>query len=132
MQQNTIIGNIARMTGIPGTQKVFLTVADHYTQKDKAGKTVQKVNYVPLEGFLPEGLTLSVGQLVAVRFRVQSFQTKTGEYRTANDIVSIDVTLRSKGKARKTEDAPEGEVPAAASEEAAPAMADVPEAPDMD
>ena len=132
MQQNTIIGNIARMTGIPGTQKVFLTVADHYTQKDKAGKTVQKVNYVPLEGFLPEGLTLSVGQLVAVRFRVQSFQTKTGEYRTANDIVSIDVTLRSKGKAGKTEDAPEGEVPAAASEEAAPAMADVPEAPDMD
>ena len=98
MQQNTIVGNIARMTGIPGTQKVFLTVADHYTQKDKAGKTVQKVNYVPLEGFLPEGLTLSVGQLVAVRFRVQSFQTKTGEYRTANDIVSIDVTLRSKGK----------------------------------
>ena len=30
MQQNTIIGNIARMTGIPGTQKVFLTVADHW------------------------------------------------------------------------------------------------------
>lgn len=101
MQQNTIVGNISRITGIPGTQKVFLTIADHYTQKDKDGKAVQKVNYVPLEGFLPEGLILSVGQLVAVRFRIQSFQTKTGEYRTANDIVSIDVTLRSKGKADK-------------------------------
>ena len=53
---------------------------------------------MPLEGFLPEGLTLSVGQPGAVRFRIQSFQTRTGEYRTANDIGSIDVTLRSKGK----------------------------------
>ena len=132
MQQNIVIGNIARINTVDGTNKVFMTIADHFVQKDKTGKLVQKVNYVPVEGFLPKGLTLEVGQLVAVNFRVQSFQTKTGEYRTANDIISIDVTLRSKGKAGKTEDAPEGEVPAAASEEAAPAMADVPEAPDMD
>lgn len=124
MQQNIVIGNIARINKIEGTQKVFLTVADHYMTKGQDGKMVQKTNYVPVEGFLPESLTLTVGQLVAVNFRVQSFQTKDGTYKTANDIISIDVTLRSKGKgdkADKAEDAP------AAAAEADP----VPAAPEM-
>lgn len=121
MQQNIVIGNIARINTIEGSSKVFLTIADHYIGKGKDDKPVQKVNYVPVEGFLPKGLELQVGQLVAVSFRVQSFQTKEGAYRTANDIVSIDVTLRSKGKGDKAEKA----------EATAEMPAEAPEGPEM-
>lgn len=98
MQKNTITGNIVRITKVEGSGKILMTVADHYFKKGPDGKTVQETNFVPLEGFLPKGLTLRPGQLVAVSFIVRSFKSKAGDWRTANDIVSVDATLRSKAK----------------------------------
>lgn len=110
MQNCTVVGNIVRINRIENTNKVFLTVADHYNGKNADGSYSQKTNFVPLEGFLPEGLKLTTGQLVGVAFRVTSYTTKPDaagkvQYKTANDIVSIDVTLNSKKSEKPAADA---------------------------
>ena len=98
MQNNIVIGNIGRIQNIEGTQKVYMDISDHYVTKDENGKYVKKTNWVPIEGFLPKGLTVKKGQLVAVRFRVTQYQKKDGSYGIANDLIDIDVTLNNAGK----------------------------------
>ena len=126
MQSCSIVGNIVRINTIQNTNKVFLTIADHYTVKGQDGKSEQRTNFVPLEGFLPTGLNLQVGQLVAATFRVSSFKDGSGMTKTANDIIGLDVTLRSKGRpvdaAAAAADAPaaQAEAPAPTGEGMAP------------
>ena len=77
MQQNIVIGNIVRINTVDGTNKVFMTIADHFVEKDKPGQLVHKVQEVPGRGYLPKRLTQELRPLVAVEFRFQSLHIKT-------------------------------------------------------
>lgn len=119
MQNCVVIGNVGSIREIANSnRKAYLTIADHYVGKDANGNKVKKTNWVSVEGFIPEGLKIEVGQLVAVKFRVTSYQKKDGTYATANDIESIDVTLNSKKNANGND--------AAEADEKAPADIETP------
>ncbi len=124
MQKNVVIGNIARITEIPDSnRKVYMSVADHYGTKNKdTGKYEKKTRFVPVEGFLPEGLNLKVGQLVAVEFTVNQYQKKDGSWAIGLNIDRIDVTLNNIGKKDDAESADAGE--ATAEEEVPPFSAE--------
>ena len=101
MQHNMVIGNVASIRRLNDSNKVFITLADHYNGKDENGNYVQKVNYVPLEGFLPKGLEIVKGQLVAATFRVTQYKTRDNQYKTACDIVDIEVRLNNISKEKR-------------------------------
>ena len=135
MQNCTIVGNITRITNVKDTSKVYVVVADHELVKKEGGGFEQVPNYVTLEGFVPTGLKLEVGMLLGATFKVRTYKTKQvtkdGKpiYKTANDVINWDLTLRSPAK-KATNGQPEAE-PSMAMDEAAAmaaeaAMADVP------
>ena len=100
MQSCSITGNIYRINKDQASGKTYLTVMDTVRTKGADGKVKVKTNFVPLEGMLPETLSLHVGQCVAVKFRISSFAKKNEKtadgrpiYTTANDIIAIDATL---------------------------------------
>lgn len=121
MQNCMIVGNVARINKVPGTNKAYVVIADHKSVKGEDGKFKQEPNYITLEGFIPEGLNIEVGMLIGAQFEVRSYKTRDGkETKQANDVIRWDVTLRSPSK--KGASAPE-----AAAQAAAEAAADVPE-----
>lgn len=116
MQRNSIIGNVARIMikngdsweavqevkGAENGTKVFVNIADHYWSK-KTGEQVTR--FIPLSGFVPQNLTVSVGQLVDVDFIINTYE-KDGLSNVSMDIIRWDVSLRSMNKAAETEAEP--------------------------
>lgn len=102
MQHNMVIGNISNINRIEGTKKAFITVADHYNRYDATTKKfVPDVNYVPLEAFIPDGLDLVVGQLICATFRVVQYKDRDGKYKTACDVIDLDVRLNNISKEKR-------------------------------
>ncbi len=109
MQRNAIVGNVAKIMvknadgnwdsvqsvkgGEKGT-KVFVNIADHYWNKNKGE---QITRFVPMQGFVPQNLTIEVGMLVDVEFVINTY-TKDGMSNVSMDITHWDVSLRSANK----------------------------------
>lgn len=86
MQRNSITGNVAKIMvknaegtwdsvqsvkgGENGT-KVFVTIADHYWSKSKGE---QITRFVPMQGFVPQNLTIQVGILVDAEFVINTYK----------------------------------------------------------
>lgn len=109
MQRNSIVGNVAKIMvknaegtwdsvqsvkgGENGT-KVFVTIADHYWSKSKGE---QITRFVPMQGFVPQNLTIQVGMLVDAEFVINTYK-KDGISNVSMDITHWDVSLRSANK----------------------------------
>lgn len=120
MQRNAIVGNVAKIMvknadgnwdsvqsvkgGEKGT-KVFVNVADHYWNKNKGE---QITRFVPMQGFVPQNLTVEVGMLVDVEFVINTY-TKDGMSNVSMDITHWDVSLRSANKQQAPQQAASGE-----------------------
>lgn len=113
MQNCIVVGNVGSIREIENSnRKVYMSIADHYVSKDENNNRVKKTRWVNVEGFLPTGLDIKVGQLVAVKFIVTSYKKKDGTWATANDIIDIDVTLNNMSKKNDEDEAAEEEDPA--------------------
>lgn len=135
MQRNSIAGNVAKIMvknaegtwdsvqsvkgGENGT-KVFVNIADHYWSKSKGE---QITRFVPMQGFVPQNLTIQVGMLVNAEFVINTYK-KDGISNVSMDITHWDVSLRSANKQQAPQQAVTGE---AVSNE--PADEEVPEKP---
>lgn len=120
MQRNAIVGNIAKIMvknadgnweaaqsvkgGEKGT-KVFVNIADHYWNKNKGE---QITRFVPMQGFVPQNLTIEVGMLVDVEFVINTY-TKDGMSNVSMDITHWDVSLRSANKQQAPQQAASSE-----------------------
>lgn len=109
MQRNAIIGNVAKIMvknadenwesvqsvkgGEKGT-KVFVNIAEHYWNKSKGE---QITRFVPMQGFVPQNLTIELGMLVDVEFVINTYM-KNGNSNVSMDITHWDVSLRSANK----------------------------------
>jgi len=131
MQRNSIAGNVAKIMvknaegtwdsvqsvkgGENGT-KVFVTIADHYWSKSKGE---QITRFVPMQGFVPQNLTIQVGMLVDAEFVINKYK-KDGISNVSMDITHWDVSLRSANRQQAPQQAAAGK---AASSEAVEAKA---------
>lgn len=103
-QRNTVIGNIANIrinennnwvlcdtvTGMIGGTKIFLSIADRYwSSKLQSLET----RFIPFQAFIPEGMTIRKGQLVAADFIVNPYVDKDGYTSIAFDIINFDFSL---------------------------------------
>ena len=103
-QRNTIIGNIASIrindnnnwvlcdtvTDMNGGTKIFLSIADRYwSSKLQSLET----RFIPFQAFIPEGMTIRKGQLVAADFIVNPYVDKDGYTSIAFDIINFDFSL---------------------------------------
>lgn len=109
MQRNAIVGNVAKIMvknadenwnsvqsvkgGEKGT-KVFVNIAEHYWNKSKGE---QITRFIPMQGFVPQNLTIEVGMLVDVEFVINTYM-KNGISNVSMDITHWDVSLRSANK----------------------------------
>lgn len=109
MQRNAIVGNVAKIMvknadenwnsvqsvkgGEKGT-KVFVNIAEHYWNKSKRE---QITRFIPMQGFVPQNLTIEVGMLVDVEFVINTYM-KNGISNVSMDITHWDVSLRSANK----------------------------------
>lgn len=119
MQRNSIVGNVAKIMvknaegtwdsvqsvkgGENGT-KVFVTIADHYWSKSKGE---QITRFVPMQGFVPQNLTIQVGMLVDAEFVINTYK-KDGISNVSMDITHWDVSLRSANKQQAPQQAAAG------------------------
>lgn len=119
MQRNSITGNVAKIMvknaegtwdsvqsvkgGENGT-KVFVTIADHYWSKSKGE---QITRFVPMQGFVPQNLTIQVGMLVDAEFVINTYK-KDGISNVSMDITHWDVSLRSANKQQAPQQAAAG------------------------
>lgn len=119
MQRNSVIGNVAKIMikgadgnwnalqsvkgGEKGT-KVFVNVADHYWNKKEGG---QITRFIPMQGFVPQNLTIEVGMLVDVDYVINTYM-KDGMSNVSLDIVRWDVSLRSANKSQAAQQAAAG------------------------
>ena len=126
MQRNSIAGNVAKIMvknaegtwdsvqsvkgGENGT-KVFVTIADHYWSTSKGE---QITRFVPMQGFVPQNLTIQVGMLVDAEFVINTYK-KDGISNVSMDITHWDVSLRSANRQQAPQQAAAGK---AASSEA--------------
>ena len=117
MQHNLIIGNVARITKVEGTNKAYITVADNENRKDPSDPTgkryVQHTNFITLQAFIPEGLNISKGDLLAATYVQRTYTTRDGKFATANDVTRLNVTIRSP-KRKNNDSAQEPAAPKAA------------------
>lgn len=126
MQRNSIAGNVAKIMvknaegtwdsvqsvkGDENGTKVFVTIADHYWNKSKGE---QITRFVPMQGFVPQNLTIQVGMLVDVEFVINTYK-KDGISNVSMDITHWDVSLRSANRQQAPQQAAAGK---AASSEA--------------
>lgn len=103
-QRNTVIGNITNVrinennewvlcdtvTGMTGGTKIFLSIADRYwSTKLQSLET----RFIPFQAFIPEGMTIRKGQLVAADFIVNPYVDKDGYATIAFDIINFDFSL---------------------------------------
>lgn len=116
MQRNSVLGNVAKIMikgadgswnavqsvkgGEKGT-KVFVNVADHYWNK-KEGEQITR--FIPMQGFVPQNLTIEVGMLVDVDYVINTYM-KDGMSNVSMDIVRWDVSLRSANKPQAAQQA---------------------------
>lgn len=119
MQRNSIAGNVAKIMvknaegtwdsvqsvkgGENGT-KVFVTIADHYWSKSK-GEQIKR--FVPMQGFVPQNLTIQVGMLVDAEFVINTYK-KDGISNVSMDITHWDVSLRSANRQQAPQQAAAG------------------------
>lgn len=96
MQNCTVVGNVARVNKVEGSNKVYIVVADHKLIKNTEGKYEQVTNYINLEGFIPRNLNIEVGRLIGATFEIKSYKKKDGTYATANNIIYLDTTMYNK------------------------------------
>lgn len=126
MQRNSIAGNVAKIMvknaegtwdsvqsvkGDENGTKVFVTIADHYWSKSKGE---QITRFVPMQGFVPQNLTIQVGMLVDAEFVINTYK-KDGISNVSMDITHWDVSLRSANRQQAPQQAAAGK---AASSEA--------------
>lgn len=120
MQRNAIVGNVAKIMvknadenwnsvqsvkgGEKGT-KVFVNIAEHYWNKSKGE---QITRFIPMQGFVPQNLTIEVGMLVDVEFVINTY-TKDGMLKVSMDITHWDVSLRSANKQQAPQQAASSE-----------------------
>lgn len=119
MQRNSIAGNVAKIMvknaegtwdsvqsvkgGENGT-KVFVTIADHYWSKSRGE---QITRFVPMQGFVPQNLTIQVGMLVDAEFVINTYK-KDGISNVSMDITHWDVSLRSANRQQAPQQAAAG------------------------
>lgn len=103
-QRNTVIGNITRIrtnennswvlcdtvTGMKGGTKIYLSITDRYWSAKLQGFGIR---YIPFQAFIPEGMTIRKGQLVAADFIVNPYVDKDGYTSIAFDIINFDFSL---------------------------------------
>lgn len=103
-QRNTIIGYIANIrvnennnwvlqdsvTGMKEGTKVFLSIADRYWS---AKLQNFETRFIPFQAFIPEGMTIRKGQLVAADFIVNPYIDNEGYTSIAFDIINFDFSL---------------------------------------
>ena len=107
-QKNSIVGNIGsirvqkdnqwvlvdKLTGSENGTKAFVSIADHFWSKKEEK---QMTRFIPLQAFVPKGMTISKGQLIGVDFVVNPYTDSDGMTSIAFDIVGWDLSLRSAG-----------------------------------